>query len=86
MKGSKNGLFDVAVHRVARMWSWLCEEAPEEVDWNMKARRMTEAEAAIARHESLAEIVATVNRLTDEWNASDRIDMIIRITAQREGF
>ncbi len=32
--------------------------------------------SAVARRESFAEIVSTVDRLTREWNASDRIDLI----------
>ncbi len=52
-------------------------------------RRMQQAgraaQSAAARRESFAEIVATVERLTGEWKASDRIDMIIRTSGQRKG-
>lgn len=41
-------------------------------------------DGAAARHVALVEIMTTVNRLSQEWNDSDRIDMIVRIATQRE--
>ncbi len=41
---------------------------------------------AAARHDSFVEIMRTVDRLTLEWNDSDRIDMIVRIAARREAW
>ncbi len=43
-----------------------------------------EGRAAAARQESFEEILETIYRLTEEWNASDRIDMIVRMAASRE--
>ncbi len=47
--------------------------------WIVEARSQ-----AAARQDSFVEIMSTVDRLTREWNDSDRIDMIVRIAAQRE--
>ena len=33
-----------------------------------------------------ADIMNTVERLTQEWNDSDRIDMIVRIASANEGW
>ncbi len=38
-----------------------------------------DVEAAVGRRDSLLEIMNTVNRLTVEWNESDRIDSIVRL-------
>ncbi len=47
-------------------------------------RAGTAARAAAGRRESLVEILNTVDRLTQEWNTSARIDTILRLAEDPE--